>query len=212
VDLYADQTTSTSVYYDDFTLARPVALSCSANGPYEGIVGEEIQFEGTASGGTPPYDFLWDFGDGTTSTEEDPIHIYTDAGEFPVLLTVTDADQTEVTDTTTATIIGVPELEIKRVEGGLLKITANVKNVGSKDADNVQWSINLNGGLILLGRESSGTINIAEGSTETITTGTIFGIGSATAVVSVEVPESSDTSEHDCFVLLFFINVKPGGG
>lgn len=34
--------------------------------------------------------YSWDFGDGDTSTEESPIHIYQDKGKFNVTLTVTD--------------------------------------------------------------------------------------------------------------------------
>jgi PKD repeat protein len=32
-------------------------------------------------------DYLWDFGDGNTSTEENPIHIYDESGEFTITLT-----------------------------------------------------------------------------------------------------------------------------
>jgi PKD repeat protein len=35
--------------------------------------------------------WLWNFGDGTTSTEQDPIHTYTSAGLFTVSLTVSNA-------------------------------------------------------------------------------------------------------------------------
>jgi gliding motility-associated-like protein len=35
--------------------------------------------------------WLWDFGDGQTSTEKNPAHIYTSHGDFPVKLTVTNA-------------------------------------------------------------------------------------------------------------------------
>lgn len=35
--------------------------------------------------------YLWNFGDGQTSTEKAPTHTYTKAGTYPVLLTVTDA-------------------------------------------------------------------------------------------------------------------------
>lgn len=36
--------------------------------------------------------FLWDFGDGTTSSEADPTHLYDDGGTYTVSLTVTDGD------------------------------------------------------------------------------------------------------------------------
>lgn len=33
--------------------------------------------------------YLWDFGDGETSTEEDPVHVYAEAGDYSVKLTAT---------------------------------------------------------------------------------------------------------------------------
>lgn len=42
---------------------------------------------------TPPNsvsDWLWDFGDGNTSTQQNPTHIYQDAGSYDVSLTITD--------------------------------------------------------------------------------------------------------------------------
>lgn len=39
------------------------------------------------SGGEPPLEFLWDFGDGTTSTEKDASHLYAQAGTYEVVLT-----------------------------------------------------------------------------------------------------------------------------
>ncbi len=47
-------------------------------------------------------EYLWDFGDGSTSTEANPIHTFTDAGSYDVLLTVTDAGG--LTDTALITI------------------------------------------------------------------------------------------------------------
>ncbi|RMZ51133.1 hypothetical protein EB822_04585 [Flavobacteriaceae bacterium PRS1] len=35
-----------------------------------------LNFYSTTSGGAPPYTFLWDFGDGTTSTLENPTYLY----------------------------------------------------------------------------------------------------------------------------------------
>jgi PKD repeat protein len=41
----------------------------------------------------------WDFGDGTTSSERNPIHIFAAPGQFDALLTVTDNDGAAVTRT-----------------------------------------------------------------------------------------------------------------
>ncbi|OPY39265.1 MAG: PKD domain protein [Methanoregula sp. PtaU1.Bin051] len=43
------------------------------------------------SSGTAPLMYLWDFGDGTTSTESAPVHIYTNRGLYTVKLTVKNA-------------------------------------------------------------------------------------------------------------------------
>jgi PKD repeat protein len=197
------------------SLARPEPLSCSANGPYEGIVDEEVQFDGCASGGQTPYDFLWDFGDGATSTEEDPTHIYTEPGEFTVSLTVTDGDQTQVTDETTATIQGYPILDVRPLTGGLLRATGIIRNQGTAEAANVDWTITVSGGLILLGGTNSGTIaSIPADGQATIETGLIFGL-SLSVIFTVTAEEdsgSSDTREQTGAVLLFFVNVNPGGG
>jgi PKD repeat protein len=58
-----------------------------------GLVGETIQFNGSASplAGQPPYEYNWDFGDQSTSSEDpNPTHIYTQAGEYTYNFTVTD--------------------------------------------------------------------------------------------------------------------------
>jgi PKD repeat protein len=48
-----------------------------------------VQFNDTTHGGMPPYTYAWDFGDGTTSTDQNPTHTYANPGEFAVTLTVT---------------------------------------------------------------------------------------------------------------------------
>lgn len=50
---------------------------------------EPIYFYSQEENDMGNYAYLWDFGDGTFSTEESPIHEYTYGGEFDVILTVT---------------------------------------------------------------------------------------------------------------------------
>ncbi len=68
----------------------PVA---NAGGPYAGHVGEELVFDSSGSfdceQGTPT-SFFWDFGDGSTSTQQSPSHVYDERGVYSVVLTVTD--------------------------------------------------------------------------------------------------------------------------
>ena len=65
-------------------------LEVDANGDYEGIIGELIEFEGNATGGVEPYNWSWDLGDGNTSLEQNPQHIYTNLGNYTATLTVND--------------------------------------------------------------------------------------------------------------------------
>jgi len=41
--------------------------------------------------GKPPLQFLWNFGDGTESTEENPVHTFTQPGSYEVTLKASDA-------------------------------------------------------------------------------------------------------------------------
>jgi PKD repeat protein len=81
----------------------PVA---DANGPYGGIAGEAVQFDGSASfdmdGTIVSYE--WDFGDNTTGTGINPTHTYALAGTYTISLTVTDNAGATDTATTFVTI------------------------------------------------------------------------------------------------------------
>jgi hypothetical protein len=51
---------------------------------------QKIQFVPTIGGGFAPYSFEWNFGDGKTSTEGAPFHVYDKAGTYSISLTVKD--------------------------------------------------------------------------------------------------------------------------
>jgi len=51
---------------------------------------EKVRFYSEIAGGFAPYSYEWDFGDGNTSTGQNPVHAYKAAGSYTVSLTVTD--------------------------------------------------------------------------------------------------------------------------
>ncbi|KPJ64821.1 hypothetical protein AMK68_00410 [candidate division KD3-62 bacterium DG_56] len=68
-----------------------VTMSCNITfSPDSPAVDEAVSFNGNVTGGTAPYSYDWDFGDGGSSTEAAPSHTYTAGGTFTVSLTVTD--------------------------------------------------------------------------------------------------------------------------
>ena len=79
-------------------------LAVDAGGPYEGFIGDPINFIGTVGGGVPPYIYNWDFGDGNTSTQQTPTHIYVYAENYTVILTITDNSGNISSDDTWANI------------------------------------------------------------------------------------------------------------
>ncbi len=57
------------------------------------IVGDRsIQFSAEVARGLSSYKYFWNFGDGTTSTSASPLHQYLHDGSYPVILTITDAN------------------------------------------------------------------------------------------------------------------------
>jgi PKD repeat protein len=53
------------------------------------------EFTAAPAGGTPPYAFVWRFGDGASSTLQNPSHTYTATGNYTATVTVTDAHGTK---------------------------------------------------------------------------------------------------------------------
>ena len=72
-------------------ISRPITPIVNAGGPYDGTEGTAINFDSSAT-----YDpeeritaWLWDFGDGQSSTEQNPTHVYLEDGTYSVKLSVT---------------------------------------------------------------------------------------------------------------------------
>ena len=83
-------------------------LNVDAGGPYSGKEGEYVQFTGDVFGGIPPYDYYWDFGDGNYSTQQNPKHKYTKAGDYVATFTATDDEGNYSSDNASVHINELP--------------------------------------------------------------------------------------------------------
>jgi PKD repeat protein len=75
--------------------------------PLSGWMPHTVNFDSIIRGGTPPYCYHWDFGDGTPpSTEPKPVHTYQQRGTYTVKLTVTDSIGLSAETTIKITVLG----------------------------------------------------------------------------------------------------------
>jgi PKD repeat protein len=86
-----------------------VAPTPTTGGPYSGTAGSALTLTGNATDPSTTdtnagFTWLWNFGDGTTSTQRTPAHTFAAAGTYTVTLTATDKDGDSRSASTTANI------------------------------------------------------------------------------------------------------------
>jgi len=85
-------------------------VSCSAT-PTSGNIPLLVNFSVTATGGSAAYGYSWNFGDGGTSTQQNPTHTYTAPAQYAGVVTVTSGTQTQSCTTPTISVT-CPELVV----------------------------------------------------------------------------------------------------
>jgi len=82
----------------------PLSATFSAS-TTEGVAGRTaFSFTDQSTGGKGPYSYQWQFGDGNTSTLQNPTHVYVGAGNYTITLKVTESLSTSNTVTKTGYI------------------------------------------------------------------------------------------------------------
>jgi len=182
-------------------------LIADADGPYEADVGEPIQFQGDATGGDPPYSYEWDFGNGDTSDEEDPIYTYDEAGVYDVTLTVTDNAAATDDDATTATINEIPCcFEVEILPGFGIGLRAEVTEICNESHTGVPWEFKITGGIIVIPISPlTGTADFTAGETKIIKAPLVLGIGSIQITFTID---DCDPREVNALIIGPFVIVR----
>lgn len=105
------------------------------DGPDEVCEGSPVSFNNLSSGAS---DYIWYFGDGSSSEEFEPTHTYEDNGEFTITLIGLDNADCLEGDTTTITITVLPGVNptIDAIEPVCLGQSVQLNAIGS---DNLFW-------------------------------------------------------------------------
>ncbi|MFP3897532.1 MAG: PKD domain-containing protein, partial [Anaerolineales bacterium] len=85
-----DSVGTTATKTDCITVYDPLSAGCSVDATEGAADCTIFTFSDESSGGKAGYTYAWDFGDGGTSTDENPSHVYASAGVYTPTLTVTD--------------------------------------------------------------------------------------------------------------------------
>ena len=102
------KTATASVSTTVSAVGNPLAATASAV-PTSGQIPLSVSFTGTATGGSPPDSYSWNFGDGSAaSTSQNPSHTYNTAGTYTATLTVTDSSSPAKSATSGVTITASP--------------------------------------------------------------------------------------------------------
>jgi PKD repeat protein len=171
----------------------PVAFASAS--PTSGIAPEAVTFSSAGS-----YDadgvltYLWDFGDGNTSTEANPVHTYTVDGTFLPVLTVTDDDGATATASTQPITIAANQLPVAVANGTPDKannkapLVVDFSSAGSADGDGTIVAYDWDFGDGATSTEANPTHTYtAEGLYEVTLTVTDDKGGTGTATVMVDV-------------------------
>ena len=90
-DSSSPQQTATSQMTVAVTSPPPPISASFALSPSSPSAGQSVSFAASASGGTPPYNYTWSYGDGSTGTGLQVTHTYDRDGTYQVALTVADS-------------------------------------------------------------------------------------------------------------------------
>jgi gliding motility-associated-like protein len=125
------------------TLVKTLRVAANVKAAFEtpatGCAPYTAVFDNISQGGA---EFIWDFGDGTASTEQNPTHTYLQPGTYTVNLTANDPNTCNLTDATsfTITVYGNPTADFTAApQPPITNTPITFTNLASSDAVRFKW-------------------------------------------------------------------------
>src|SRR3989449_3207405 len=138
-----DTTTANGRYMfnDIFSSGTPPPLTASFTLlPSNPTSGTAVAFTAVASGGTAPYSYSWNFGDGTSATGASPTHTYSKVGPYTVTVMATDSNGATSSSTQQVTVSAssnplstVTFLYVGLIAGGAVSVSAFLAKYHSRN-------------------------------------------------------------------------------
>jgi hypothetical protein len=167
-----------------------------------------------------PIYYLWDWGDGTQTLsgphQPDQLtsvqHSWSIAGDYLIRVKTVNSigEESQWSESLPIHVIG-PILSVESISGTLLKINAALTNVGEETAENINWSISIEGGFLLRGKESTGLIGtLTPGEKTILISDLIIGFGRNVFItVQAEIPNGSQSVlQQNAMIFFPFIQLK----
>lgn len=122
------------------------------------ITNDEVTFTNFTVDGDS---FLWDFGDGNSSTEENPTHTYATDGDFEVVLTVTnECGENSAASTVSISLLPIASFQTIGETAGCLTFDVEFESTSTNNPDEYAWVFE--GGIPETSNEANPTVTYAE--------------------------------------------------
>lgn len=194
------------------------------SGPTTGLIYKDIEFSATTTDPEGEGVFYYvDWGDGNYSGWLGPYgsgdsilvsHSWNTNGDYEIKIRAKDihGKESEWSDPHSISILLGPILDINIIKGGLFRVNTAITNQGDFPATDVEWDISLNGGFILFGKQTTGTIpNLPVGDEIAINSDLIVGFGPTIITTTATISEGTAIREQTGSIFIFFVKVNPGG-
>jgi len=120
------------------TVTEPDLIANFSADPVEGLNPLTVQFKDSSSGLIIGWE--WDFGDGNTSSEQNPAHIYENAGAYTVSLTVSSSHESnQKIKESYINVLAVKSDFSSNIKEGYVPLTVQFENLSEGDITEYLW-------------------------------------------------------------------------